>query len=122
MTVLLGALVVALLTAAWVVHPLVFRKWGILGDVVEGDVLEREARKRVALAALKDVEYDNAAGKLDQADYRDLRSRLEMEAMDAVKAVEGDEPRHGPIRGLHSCGFENPGGSRFCSGCGQPLT
>lgn len=119
MTLLISAVVLALLATAWVVHPMIFRRYGALGDVVTADVLDRETRKRVALAALKDVEYDRAAGKLDEDDYREVRGRLEAEALTAVRAV-GRDLALAPA--IHSCGFENPGGSRFCAGCGQSLT
>ncbi|NJD20970.1 MAG: hypothetical protein FIA95_17005 [Gemmatimonadetes bacterium] len=36
------------------------------------ELTETEARKRVALLALRDVEYDYLAGKLDEEDYRSL--------------------------------------------------
>ena len=129
MSLLLGALLVALLGAAWVIYPLVFGCWGLMGDVVPAEVVEREARKRVALAALKDVEYDRVSGKLDEADYRAVRSKLEMEALEALRAADGigapsAESASAPSAedGRHGCGYRNPTGSRFCAGCGKPLT
>ncbi len=119
MSLLISAGALAMLAAAWVIHPMLFRRWGALGDITAADVVDRETRKRVALAALKDVEYDRAAGKLDDADYREMRGRLEAEALDAVRAVGRDAVA---VSAVHSCGFENPGGSRYCAGCGQPLT
>jgi hypothetical protein len=119
MSLLISAVVLALLASAWVAHPMIFRRFGTLGDITSADVLDRETRKRVALAALKDVEYDRAAGKLDDEDYREIRGRLEAEALSAVRAV-GRDVTLAPA--VHICGFENPGGSRYCAGCGQPLT
>ncbi len=119
MSLLISAVALALLVSAWVTHPMIFRRWGALGDITAADVVDRETRKRVALAALKDVEYDRAAGKLDDADYREMRGRLEAEALDAVRAV-GRDVAAAPA--THVCGFANPGGSRYCAGCGQPLT
>jgi hypothetical protein len=120
----LGAVVLAVLASVFVVYPLVTGRWGMLGDRVSGATLDREAKKRVALAALKDVEYDRVAGKLDDTDYQDLRSRLEMEALDAIQAIEQEEPLVGTAAAAperHTCGFASPQGSRFCAGCGQPL-
>jgi len=120
MTLLLLAVLVAVMAAGFVIHPLVVRRWGLLGDTVPSEVLDSEARKRVALAALKDVEYDHAAGKLDDADYQAMRTRLEQEALEAVNAFEQTSTTElAPI--VHACGFRNPGGSRFCAGCGRPL-
>ncbi|MEX0911835.1 MAG: hypothetical protein WD737_11490 [Gemmatimonadota bacterium] len=134
MTVVLLAVALALAAAGWVVHPLVFRRWGLLGDRTSADLLNSESRKRVALAALKDVEYDHAAGKLDDRDYAEMRSRLEREALDVLGPVDGDAlPPSQPdaeaagraaVRSpvaAHGCGFVNPGGSRFCAGCGTRL-
>jgi hypothetical protein len=120
MTLLVVAVVLAVIAAGFVIHPLVYRRWGLMGDTISPDLVNSEVRKRVALSALKDVEYDHAAGKLDEADYRTMRSRLELEALEAVTAAE----RAGTAAGepaTHTCGFRNPGGSRFCAGCGQRL-
>jgi len=122
MTFLLVAVVIAVMATFLVIHPLVYRRWGLLEDPVPGQAVDREARKRVALAALKEVEYDRAAGKLDDSDYTSLRTQLELEAVTvlrhSVPAVAGSEES----LSAHACGFENPTGSRFCAGCGQRLT
>lgn len=120
MTLLFASVILALAAGAWVVYPLLFRRWGLLGDRIPGHVLDSEAKKRVALAALKDVEYDRAAGKLDDADYREIRSKLEREALEAIQAIE--RGAGSAVAEAHSCGFRNPPGSRFCSGCGRPLS
>jgi hypothetical protein len=122
MTLLIAGMALALAVGIFVVHPILFRRWGLLGDALPGQLVDREARKRVALAALKEVEYDRAAGKLDEVDYRALRSRLEGEALAALRAAEGDTVSAGTGEPRHTCGFVNPGGSRFCSGCGVRLT
>jgi hypothetical protein len=119
MTLFLAAIVVALLAAAWVALPLVAGRGALLGDVLPGRLLDLESRKRVALAALKEVEYDHVGGKLDEADYRQLRGQLEREALAALEAAE-DRPAAAPAA-PHACGFVSPGGSRFCSGCGRRL-
>jgi hypothetical protein len=115
------------LAAGWVVLPLVFRRWSLLQDEIPVGVQERDSRRRVALAALRDVEYDHAAGKLDDVDYREMRGRLETEALQAIATddpapAESDPAvRISTLAPPHSCGFANPAGSRFCSGCGQRL-
>lgn len=123
MTMLVGAALVATVAAGWVVVPLIARRLATLGDPIPGGVLDAEARKRVALASLKEIEYDRIGGKLDDADYARLRAQLEREALWAIEAAErvtGDESlRARPV--THACGFANPAGSRFCSGCGAAL-
>lgn len=105
------------------------------------ELTETEARKRVALLALRDVEYDYLAGKLDESDYRSLKGELTAEALAALEADE--RARSGAVpadaaaaleaeiaqarAGLKSgafcadCGFSNEPGSRFCSACGHAL-
>jgi cytochrome c-type biogenesis protein CcmI len=105
----------------------------------DDELTETQARKRVALLALRDVEYDFLSGKLDENDYRSLKSELTAEALAALEADEaardggasGDEAleaeiariREGMRGGLAcvACDFTNPPGSRFCAACGQAL-
>src|SRR5687768_16173752 len=82
------AVVVGLMAAGWVIVPLILRRLALLGDPIAGGVLDAEARRRVALASLKEVEYDRASGKLDDRDYAELRSQLEREALAAIAAAE----------------------------------
>ena len=121
MTLLIAAVIVALLAAGLVVYPIVYGKSGLLNDTVSGAVVERETRKRVALAALKEVEYDRAAGKLDDADYAAMKGQLELEALSALSAADTAEVERAAAPITHRCGFVNPGGSRFCAGCGKRL-
>ena len=124
MSLLLGSLGLAFLASAWVVFPILARRLASVGNAVDGGILDAESRKRVALASLKEIEYDRIGGKLDDADYQELRARLEREALVAIEAAEaahggGAAPADGPV--THACGFANPPGSRFCSGCGARL-
>lgn len=124
MTLFVAALVLAACTAGFVVHPLLVARRTAAVDTHAAGLVDAEARKRVALSALKEVELDRMAGKLDDADYRALRTQLEREAMVAIRSqerareVEEALPTAG---GMHACGFDNPEGSRFCAGCGQRL-
>jgi hypothetical protein len=123
-TLLAFSLLLALLAAAFVVRPLVARRDALLVDLASGAVLDAEARRRVALVALKELEYDYLGGKLDDADYRAQKERLSVEALAAMRAAEsvGAEAGRttaGPDR--HACGFLNPPLSRFCAGCGARL-
>lgn len=122
MTLFLLSLGVSLLVAGWVVHPVVARRLARIGDVAPSAVLDAEARKRVALASLKEVEYDHLAGKLDDADYAEMRALLSVEAMQAIRAAEAVAIPVVLPPTAHGCGFLNPGGSRFCAGCGARLS
>ncbi len=108
---------------------------------------ESEAKKRVSLLALRDVEYDFATGKLDERDYQELKGEISREALAAIREVEAqsDDPGGGPAppvvgaaegleeeiaavrEGLQkgttcqTCGHVNADGSRFCANCGAQL-
>jgi hypothetical protein len=116
-----------ILAAAWVVVPLVARRFALLSDHDPTGMVDAEARRRVALASLKEVEYDRVSGKLDDRDYQRLRGQLEREALTAISAADASAsgavapPAAVRSRLLHACGFVNPPGSRFCSGCGRRL-
>jgi hypothetical protein len=128
-TLFVFSLLLALLAGAYVIRPLAARREALLLDVAPGAVLDAEARRRVALASLKELDYDYLGGKLDDADYRSQKERLSLEALAAMRAAEAvgfgasaeeeGRPAAGPDR--HACGFLNPPGSRFCSGCGVRL-
>jgi hypothetical protein len=44
----------------------------------------------VTLLALRDVEYDFHAGKLDETDYRQMKSELAEEALEAIDREEAE--------------------------------
>lgn len=121
MTLFAWAVVLGVLAGGWVVAPIIRRRSAALADAELDRVSDAEARQRVALASLTDVEYDRLGGKLDDEDYRRLRGQLEHEALAAIRAAE--DPAGAPPAGpaAHACGFPNPPGSRFCSGCGARL-
>lgn len=110
----------------------------------EDELTESEAKKRVSLLALRDVEYDFATGKLDERDYKELKGEISREALAALREVEAESERRrggtaaegaGGIEadiaavreGLrtgttcHSCGHVNADGSHFCANCGAQL-
>ena len=76
------------LAAAFVIRPLAARRDALLVDVASGAVLDAEARRRVALTSLKELDYDYLGGKLDDADYRAQKERLSLEALAAMRAAE----------------------------------
>lgn len=131
MTLLLLAALLATAAGLGVIGPILARRTAVLADAAPGSLLDAEARRRAALAALKDLEYDYLGGKLDAADYQAQRDRLGHEAVAAMRAaeaaqaeagagvVDGTVGEHPPV--THGCGFVNPPGSRFCAGCGKRL-
>lgn len=140
MTLYLGVALVAAAVVIFLLQPVVK---GIHASLEREDdeLTETEARKRVALLALRDVEYDFLAGKLDEDDYRALKTELTAEALSALEADEAAkeggtvgatsddlEAEISRLReglrtgsGCPECGFTNERGSRFCSACGHAL-
>lgn len=86
---LAGALLIVGGVVAYVLHPLLTGTRAPLTRE-EDEPSEADARKRVALLALRDVEYDFATGKLDEADYEELREEIGVEALAALEAQEAE--------------------------------
>ncbi len=138
MTLYLGVTLVAAAVVLFMLQPVVN---GIHASLERADdeMTETEARKRVALLALRDVEYDFLSGKLDQRDYHSLKSELTAEALDALEADEASKAggnidekrleaeiiklREGFGEGVTcpSCLYTNDKESLFCSACGLAL-
>jgi hypothetical protein len=139
MTLYLGVALVTAAVVLFLLQPVVKGIHASL-DREDDELTETEARKRVALLALRDVEYDFLAGKLDEEDYRSMKAELTAEALAALEADEalrspspstGDSGIEAEIeairKGLRAatscpeCSYSNIEGSRFCSACGQAL-
>jgi cytochrome c-type biogenesis protein CcmI len=150
MTLVVGAVLLTAAVVFFVLQPILGGRSAPM-EKGEEELSEAEARRRVTLLALRDVEYDRATGKLDEADYRSLRTELSQEALAALRAEETErgpgtgatvatpgltdtlpEALESEIRrvrqGLRSgltcldCGHLNVTGSRFCASCGTPLS
>lgn len=117
-------------------------------DRLDDEATEEDARRRVTLLALRDVEYDYVTGKLDERDYQSLRREISTEALEAMdrsaSASEARRSASGGVatrqaeraleaeirelrRGLKTgglcpgCGAALVSGGRFCGQCGQAL-
>jgi hypothetical protein len=51
-------------------------------------VSEAQARKKVALKAIKDIEYERSVGSISDDDYKDMISRYRAEAKEAMRLVD----------------------------------
>ncbi|HTT69244.1 MAG TPA: zinc ribbon domain-containing protein [Gemmatimonadales bacterium] len=94
-------------------------------------------RKELALAALKEIEFDRATGKLSEGDYRAMLDRYTREAVEALRDAEtpaaaggnGHAPAGGAAAGSTDDAVERliaetraaSRGRRFCSNCGASL-
>lgn len=141
-------LVLAVAVVFWILHPVVTGVGAPMGRDDE-ELTEAQHRKRVALFALRDVEYDFHAGKLDETDYRAMKREISSEALAALDAEEREwaaregrraaaaadadpDPdvekeiaalRIGIREGVicRECGTPGLEGARFCGVCGARL-
>ncbi|MBI4521997.1 MAG: hypothetical protein HY701_14265 [Gemmatimonadetes bacterium] len=140
MGLLAAAVALTVISVAFLLYPILEGRTAPLSDD-EDDLSEQELRKRTALLALRDAEYDHLSGKLDEKDYLALRSQLAAEALDLMGPEEGEAVgarpalesdaierevtsvraalRAGVVCGRCACA--NEPGSRFCMGCGMKL-
>ena len=86
---LLVGIVVALAAVALVLDP-ILRPGHARPAAPDAEPEEdpREHRKDLALAALKEIEFDRATGKLDDADYERMKATYTTEALEAIRAVD----------------------------------
>ena len=137
---MLGGVLLAAGIMIYILEP-VFSGRGSPSDGGEHEHDERAARRRVALTALRDLEYDRATGKVDGRDYETLRAELSQEAIrhldDPAAGAGGsaaerasseledeiEEIRRALRDGLQcgDCGHLNAAGARFCGRCGEAL-
>ena len=71
----------------WLVLNPLFRPGSISPEVYEPPD-QMETRKGVAVAALKEIEFDRATGKLSDGDYAELHARYSAEAIEAMRAED----------------------------------
>lgn len=139
MSVILIALLLGLGVVVFVLHPIIVGKEAPI-ERTEEEVTDVQHRKKVSLLALRDVEYDFHAGKLDEVDYLAMKKELSVEALRAIDAEESEragQPNvasdvvEAEIASLRAsiregivcpeCGWPNPQRSRFCGDCGSAL-
>jgi hypothetical protein len=96
-----------------------------------------ETPRGIAVAALREIEFDRETGKLSDEDYESLKAKYTAEALAAFRAdagAEGPEPdleamisaRVRLITGVdapacHTCGPRPEPDAAFCSTCGRRL-
>jgi hypothetical protein len=146
----IAAALVALAVVSVIVGPLTRPGMAMPAGADEPEDVD-DTPKGIALAALREIEFDRATGKLSDEDYSDLKARYTAEALTVLRAegaaeagatALGSSPAppaspHDPVeamiaervRRLKETGVRCPGcGPRpesdalFCSSCGRSLT
>jgi hypothetical protein len=87
MAILIG-LVVAILAVLLVLDPILRPERAAAAADVEPAEDPAEQKKELALAALKEIEFDRATGKLSESDYQTMLARYTKEAVEALREAE----------------------------------
>ena len=90
MMIVLAVVALALVVAVVVLAPL-FRPDALEAERVSSALsVEQDlsARHAMALAALRDLEDDRQTGKIGDADYAQMRGRLESRAVELMKSLD----------------------------------
>ena len=142
MLILVG-LVLAIAAVALVLEPILRGSAAPAAPSADAEPEEdpHERRKEQALAALKEIEFDRATGKLSDTDYEKMLARYTREAVEALReaeAVAGPAGGNGhgaaaavaaapagaaddPVERLIAEARQAGKGRRFCSNCGAAL-
>jgi len=96
-----------------------------------------DADESSAVAALRELEFDRATGKLSDADYADLKARYTKSAIAAMRrGTDADQPTTRPtdadveaavrahrqrLAGCPACGPRPESDAVYCSNCGRYL-
>jgi hypothetical protein len=92
------------------------------------EVLERE--KALVLRSIKELEFDHAMGKVGEADFTDMSSRLRARALGLMQDLERTksggpastgQPSRAARRRCDKCGTSNDPDAKFCKNCGQQV-
>lgn len=84
----------------------------------------------LAIAALREIEFDRATGKLSDDDYATLRERYASQALAAMRAggTAAADPAEAAVRAYRSahptcrkCGIRPENDAMYCSNCGTYL-
>lgn len=122
--------VLALIALAFVLHPLFA---AARSSALPRPEPEKPPAAELAIAALREVEFDRATGKLSDEDYNDLKSTFTRDAVAALRAeATQDSPEatraDAPVleyrqRRLEcsKCGVRPEPDALYCSSCGGYL-
>lgn len=135
---LIAGLIIALAAVFLVLDPVLrpsavppFRRSALDGDDDDPTLVRRDT----ALAALKEIEFDQATGKLSDDDYERLRGKYTAEALEALRAADAGaapvppQPAGGGNGGSDAVealiafakATSKAKGRRFCVECGSSL-
>ncbi|MBF0171205.1 MAG: hypothetical protein HQK87_08980 [Nitrospinae bacterium] len=98
--------------------------------VTEGELSELLYKKDAVYTALKDLDFDHRTGKIDRADYEEMKRQFETDAMSVIATIETLQAGGGAAtaperdaarRFCAACGNGAKPGDKFCASCGTKL-
>ncbi len=95
-------------------------------DRKRGDLL---AEKNLLLKAIKEVEFDRATEKMDDADAAEATARFRARALEIMESLDQAQssddlqpkPARSSVRGPCACGTANDADAVFCKKCGAKI-
>jgi tetratricopeptide (TPR) repeat protein len=87
----------ALVVTAW---PLLRHRAASADPVADDERAGLETEKMTALRAIRELELERVAGHVEEEDYRDLRTRYEASALDALRRLDALGPAAVPPRAV----------------------
>ncbi len=134
--IILVALVLTVLTFAFIVYPLFKQRSRSVDLVKDEKLLELHSKRDTTCSMLKELEFDYQSGILTEEDYRDLESKYKRKAVATLRGIDDlakgtnveeeiqrqvQELRQSQGRFCPQCGAKYQEGDRFCSSCGVSL-
>ena len=136
MTILV-ALVLTVLTFAFIAYPLLRQRLRTVDSVEDEKLQELYSKRDTAYSMLKELEFDLQSGILTEEDYRDLETRYKRKAVSVLRDIDNLKQdvsaedkiekqvlalRQEKGRFCPQCGARSKDGDRFCSSCGANLS
>ena len=130
------ALVLAVLTFAFVAYPFFKRRSHAADSVEDGKLQELQSQRDTTYSMLKELEFDFKSGILTEEDYQDLETRYKRKAVSILRDIDtagkdtGAEEdiekqilklRRGKGQFCPKCGARRQADDHFCSRCGARL-
>ncbi|MEE9583175.1 MAG: c-type cytochrome biogenesis protein CcmI [Dehalococcoidales bacterium] len=82
------ALLITVLTFAFVVYPLIRRRPPQAGSAEDGKLGELYSKRDTTYSMLKELEFDFQSGILTEEDYRELEAKYENQALSVLKDID----------------------------------
>jgi hypothetical protein len=123
--------VLSLVVLGYVLAPVVV---GVKRPSVQPPMPRPERGEDLSIAALREIEFDRATGKLSDADYASLREKYAAQALAAMRASDSvtdappEDPAEAAVRAYRrahascaKCGIRPEANAVYCSHCGDYL-